>query len=575
VRRAVADGNWSRLATIFSSRHTLQGGFAIATSADGRIVASLQLPAGVVDPGALNSPLSAPSITVGGVQYMIAREPVTASHPSTLIEVGMPVPGALTAKMAALKADSQRYQQLSAERRSLARLYTSYLLLLTLVILFAATWFALFLSKMVTLPIQALVTATQEISRGNLAHRIRVRAKDEIRDLVSSFNRMTGELEAGRAQLEASRQELRDANRELDRRRQYTETLLESIPSAVISVHADHSINRINPAVPRLFGDRTQRAQRLEDLFDNESAQQVDKLLRKSERLGPVAAQIEVVVDGGRTFTAAVTAAPIPSELSDEYAGYVLVLEDLSDVLRIQKIAAWREVAQRIAHEIRNPLTPIALSAQRARRRVEKLTSGSKPDGESLEVIQRCATLIESEVQTLQHLVDEFSMFARFPAPKPVVCDLNEVIQRALCVFDGRLDGVQIHTQFAAVPPLLLDEEGMKRVFVNLIDNAADAMRTSPFREITLSTNCSEGVVETVVADTGAGIKPADKERLFLPYFSTKKRGTGLGLAVVMRIVEEHGGSIRVEENQPVGTRFIIELPVTQPVHTAEGVTVA
>jgi PAS domain S-box-containing protein len=381
---------------------------------------------------------------------------------------------------------------------------------------------------------------------------------------------MAAELETGRAQIEASRQELRVANTELERRRQYTETLLESMPSAVISIQTDYTINRFNTAVLRLFGRRARDAWRLGDLLDRESLDHVQRLLRKSERLGAVAAQIEVSPEGGRPFTAAVTAAPIPSGNSGEYAGYVLVLEDLTDVLRIQKIAAWREVAQRIAHEIRNPLTPIALSAQRTRRRIEKLAPGAPADGESLQVITQCSELIEGEVRTLQHLVDEFSAFARFPAPKPEPCDLNDVIYRALRVFDGRLEGVHIRTSFGTLPPMSLDGEGIKRVFVNLIDNAADAMRQSAFREITITTSCTDGVVEATVADTGEGIQAADKERLFLPYFSTKRRGTGLGLAVVTRIVEEHGGAIRVEENLPVGTRFVLELPVPR---AAEQVT--
>ncbi|MGN6592966.1 MAG: sensor histidine kinase, partial [Terriglobales bacterium] len=239
-------------------------------------------------------------------------------------------------------------------------------------------------------------------------------------------------------------------------------------------------------------------------------------------------------------------------------AGYVLVLEDLTDLLQIQKTAAWREVARRIAHEIKNPLTPIALSAQRIQRR---LLGGSAT--EAAPVIAECAATIEAEVRSLQRLVDEFSAFARFPRAQPVACDLNAIVEQSLRAFDGRLDGIEIRTQLEPdLPPLRLDPEDMKRVFINLIDNAAEALRDSPYRQITLATQQLDGVVEAVVADTGRGLPPGDRQRMFLPYYSTKQRGTGLGLAIAQRIVEDHGGGLRAEDNRPLGARFVVELPL-------------
>ncbi|MGH9467367.1 MAG: sensor histidine kinase, partial [Terriglobales bacterium] len=239
---------------------------------------------------------------------------------------------------------------------------------------------------------------------------------------------------------------------------------------------------------------------------------------------------------------------------------YVLVLEDLTDLLHIQKTAAWREVAQRIAHEIKNPLTPIALCAQRIQRRLAPPEDGA--DGGDAAVIRECASTIESEAHSLQRLVDEFSQFARFPHAQPVECDLNEIIERALRSFDGRLEGIDIRTQLEEhLPRLHLDPEDMKRVFLNLIDNAAEAMRASPYRQLTLATQRVDGTVEAIVADTGHGLPPGDKQNLFLPYYSTKQRGSGLGLAIVQRIVEDNGGTLRVEDNQPLGARFVVELP--------------
>lgn len=552
---------------------TLDGGFVLIVNGSGHTLLSFQSPQGWGDAPRHHHDVP---VTVGNLQYIFGSEQVPHVMPATFVQVAMPVPPQLTEQMSQLESDRVNYARLARERRSLRFLYTGYLLLLTLAILFGATWFALFLSKMVVVPIQALATATQEISRGNLSHRVQIGAKDEIGALVNSFNRMAEELENSRSQIEASRRQLQRANSELETRRRYTETLLENIPSAVLSLDRYHSITRINPAVFRLFGPRPAPPQRLEDLFPADSLRELRHLLRRSERLGAVAGQMEVPVEDGRILTTAVTAASIPGDSGGRrsYSGYVLVFDDLTDLLRVQRVAAWREVARRIAHEIKNPLTPISLSAQRIRRRLERYQAAlpaapavvALPPGEdsTLAVIAECADTINAEVHSLQRLVDEFSAFARFPAARPVPCNLNEVIESALRAFDGRLDGITIRTQLRPLPSLRLDPEDMKRLFINLIDNAAEAMHQSPYREVLVSTSHVDGAVEAVVADTGRGIQPGDKEKLFLPYYSTKGRGTGLGLAIVTKIVEDHGGSIRIEENLPVGARFILELPVPE-----------
>lgn len=576
VIRGLQSGQMGRVrGALALHQSTLDGGFVLIVSGSGHTILSFQSPEGWGDTPHRHHH-DAP-VTVGNLQYIFGSEQVSHVQPATFVQVAMPVPPPLTEQMGQLERDRVNYANLARERRSLRFLYTGYLLLLTLAILFGATWFALFLSKLVIVPIQALATATQEISRGNLSHRVQIRAKDEIGALVHSFNRMAEEMETSRSQIEASRRQLQRANNELETRRRYTETLLENIPSAVLSLDRYHTITRINPAVFRIFGPRTVPPQRLEDLFPADCLRELRHLLRRSERLGAVAGQMEVAVGDGRILTTAVTVASIPSDSAGRrsYSGYVLVFDDLTDLLRIQRVAAWREVARRIAHEIKNPLTPISLSAQRIRRRLDRhqaalpaaasatgpVDAAPENDG-MLTVIGECADTIASEVHSLQRLVDEFSAFARFPAARPVPCDLNDVVESALRAFDGRLDGITIRTQLRSLPALKLDPEDMKRVFINLIDNAAEAVQGCPYREIHLSTSHVDGAVEAVVADTGRGIQPGDKEKLFLPYYSTKGRGTGLGLAIVTKIVEDHGGTIRVEENQPVGARFILELPV-------------
>ncbi|HXR98487.1 MAG TPA: ATP-binding protein [Terriglobales bacterium] len=508
-------------AALSRRRATLAGGFARVFDAAGHALASVNVPP-----------------TARWHEYAISRAPIEGGGE---VAVGMPIPPSITAQLARLAQDRDRYERLNQERRSLRLIYTAYLLLLTLAILFGATWMALYLSRLVTVPIGELAQATDEISRGNLAYRVRVSAHDEIGRLVDSFNSMAQQLQA--------------ANQELDGRRRYTEALLENTPSAVISLGADYSIERVNPAVQRLFGAPAHPT-KLEELFDASSRREIQHLLRKSERWPAATGQIEVE-RSGRQLTLAVTAAAVAAGTRrGRFASYVLVLEDLTDLLRIQKTAAWREVAQRIAHEIKNPLTPIALSAQRIRRRL-------RAQGEDNQaVIEECATTIEAEAHSLQRLVDEFSAFARFPHAKLVASDLNEIIERALRAFDGRLDGIEIRTSFDTLPPLALDAEDMKRVFINLIDNAAEAMHGCPYRQLSLRTQALDGAVEAVVADTGRGLPPGDKQRLLLPYVSTKDRGSGLGLAIALRIVEENGGTLRVEDNTPLGARFIVEWPL-------------
>jgi hypothetical protein len=413
----------------------------------------------------------------------------------------------------------------------------------------------------------ALAEATQEISRGRLDYRIDVSAADEIGDLVRSFNRMAGELEASRRQIDSSTRDLGVANTELDQRRRQTETILESIPTGVLSLDAARRVTHINHALLRIFHpepgrdgtNQILRGASLADVFPAEVLEELEPLLRRAERMGMTTSQMEMQLPHG-PLNVAVTVTTLRHQ--GERSGYVVVCEDLSDLLKAQKQAAWREVARRVAHEIKNPLTPIALSAERIQRHLDRATP---QDPASLGVVRSCAETIAGAVETVRRLVDEFSTLARFPVAKPQPADLNEIVENALSMFNGRLDGIGLHKSLSPdLPKVLADSEAIKRAVANLVDNAAEALQGSMVREIEISTAlvASRDAVEIAVTDTGYGVTRELKEKLFLPYFSTKKRGTGLGLAIVSRIVEDHHGSIRVEENHPVGTRFIVELPV-------------
>jgi two-component system nitrogen regulation sensor histidine kinase NtrY len=568
TRRAFEGHGFSSAVEVFR-RHepTLQGGFVVALE-NGVSEASFGVPAPwpVLKeklPLAQAAAGQSAHFTWEQTEYAVGSAPVGKNG---MILVAMPMPAEFSKTVNQIQASQQRYLQLSRERRHVRQTYMGLLLLLTMMVLFISTWLALFLSKLVTRPLSALAEATQEISRGRLDYRIDVNSADEIGDVVRSFNRMAEELETSRRQIEASSRDASAANAELDQRRRQMETILESIPTGVLSVDASRRVTHANQALLRMFHpdsfaerERMLRGARLADVFLPEVLQDLEPLLRRADRMGMTTSQMEMPLQR-TSLNVAVTVATLRHQ--DERSGYVLVFEDLSDLLKAQKQAAWREVARRVAHEIKNPLTPIALSAERIQRHLERATPS---DPASLEVIRTCAQTIAGAVETVRRLVDEFSTLARFPASSPHPADINEVIESALTMFNGRLDGIGLHKSLAPdLPKVMADTEAMKRAVANLVDNAAEAMQNSLVREIQISTSlvASRDAVEIMVADTGHGVTRELKEKLFLPYFSTRKRGTGLGLAIVSRVVEEHHGSIRVEENQPVGARFIVELPV-------------
>jgi nitrogen fixation/metabolism regulation signal transduction histidine kinase len=554
------------------SEVSLQGGFAFAL-VDGNAEASFHAPQGwplLKDslPIGAAAPGHAKEFDVLGQSYVLGRAGVGNNGQ---ILVAMPLPARYSATLRDIEHSQQQYQDLRLQRRRLRRTYMGYLLLLTVAVLFASTWLALYLSKMVTRPLVALAEATEEISRGKLDYRVDVEGGTEIGQLVNSFNRMAADLEASRSKIEASSQQLAEVNAQLERRNRHIETILESIPTGVLSLNSSRRVIQMNPAGRRLLrlGENSPIAQQsLADLFPAEVAADLEHQLRKADRMGTTTTQMELVMTWANLNVAVTVASLDPpvgaNGTARQRMGYVVVLEDLSDLLRAQKQTAWREVARRIAHEIKNPLTPIALSAERIRRHLER---GAAPDPTSLLVVRNCAEAIGSSVETVRTLVDEFSALARFPASRPLPSDLNSIVDSALVMFEGRLDGIRLSKVLAANLPLVLaDPDGIKRAIANLVDNAAEAMHDSLLKEIQISTTVvgQRDSVEIVVADTGHGVTPEVKEKLFLPYFSTKRRGTGLGLAIVSRIVEDHQGSIRVEENSPVGTRFIVELPVAQ-----------
>ena len=482
----------------------------------------------------------------------------------TLVVARM-VPGDFLQRYEDIEAQTKIYTQLHDNLPEYKRTILAGLGLITLLLLFATTWVALFLAKQVTVPIQALAEGTGEVSRGNFDHRIALLARDELGTLIRSFNKMTAQLGEGRTQINEFTRHLEHAVEEGERRRKLMETILENIPTGVVSLSEAGDIVRVNSAAATILGDYARTARSLQELLGEEAARAVMHLMRRSLRMGAASREIEIAT-GGRLIRAAVTVSSLGPRRSNP--GFIVAIDDLTELLRAQKAAAWQEVAQRIAHEIKNPLTPIQLSAQRMLRYLDRNgAAGSDRATEFEQMAAQCAGLIEREVQTLESLVEEFSQFARFPSARLAPADVNAIVASAAQLFEGRLDGVTIHTKYEPdLPPVKADEELMRRVIANLIDNAAEAMEGTKVRILTVTTHLrSDGdAIEIVVADSGHGISPQDKERLFLPHFSTKERGTGLGLAIASRIVAEHNGTIRVEDNLPTGTRFVIRFPAME-----------
>jgi two-component system nitrogen regulation sensor histidine kinase NtrY len=461
------------------------------------------------------------------------------------VTAGAVLPLDPSVKETAIQRFMDEQKHLSTHKKFYGDTYFLLLCLLTLFVLFFAAWSAQILSRQISIPISALLGAAHEVRRGDLSYRIQVSAIDELATLVRAFNAMTSELEGNARELEA--------------RRQFTEAILESIPTGVISVSPDERIERVNRALRGIFSDEVVRsAHKLSDLFPPDELAEIRYVLNRARRTGAAACQLDLT-RASSVLHLAVTVASL-----EEQRGFVMVLEDTSDLMRAQKSAAWHEIARRIAHEIKNPLTPISLCADRIARQLPRLPL--RP--ESRAILEECTQTIQGEVETVKSLVDEFSRFSRFPAAQMAPTNLNEIVESAMAVFAGRLDGISTRVNLQPdLPLIMLDREQIKRVIVNLVDNAAEAMRESPVRVLRVATSqTSSDIVELSITDTGPGVSAADKEKLFLPYFSTKGRGTGLGLAIVSHIVNEHRASVRLEDNRPAGARFVVEFNAIAPV---------
>jgi len=465
--------------------------------------------------------------------------------------------GDLAARSRRMTQAFENYNQLRVLKRPLTGVYLSFFLMVTLMILVGAIWMGLYLAKRITRPVQMLAAAAREIGAGRLDQRIEPQSNDEFGSLTEAFNAMARELASGRRKVDRSTIELERKHREVEGRRRYIETILERITTGVVSVDATGAITTINGAAGRLLSlDRTIVGQPARAVFDRADLRPLGALVAGAGRAKAEPAVQEIALPReGQELHLAVVAPALEGE-SGAPEGVLLVLDDVTPLIRAQKVAAWREVARRLAHEIKNPLTPIQLSAERLRRHFADAPPGARA------LVEECTSTIVGEVESLKGLVDEFSQFARMPSPRTVPTDLHQLIADTLALYEGIFTDVRIEHRFGADVPLVrLDSEQVRRVIINLVDNAIEATERRGHIVVETQRDAANNIVRVFVADDGPGIPPVEREKLFLPYYSTKRRGSGLGLAIVRRIIAEHGGSIDVGDNVPRGTRFTIELP--------------
>jgi len=566
-----------------SHRVTLDGGFAVVYDKDRREVAGFQAPLdsspaslvtwfgdqnkeGTLLQGSLSQILLPAAqrsdenvLRVAGREYALG---MSATASGAVVVVALPVPQGLSQTTGQIRSGVAEYRQLLRSRNRIRTALTLLLLVIVVLVFYCSMWLARFLSKQITRPVEALADAMDEIAAGKYEHRVSAPATGEMADLVRSFNNMAADLDASRKTAVSAQAQLTAANRAVEERRRELETIVETIPSGVVTLDDAGRVLQANRAFAALMGLQENGAlagKKIDSLLPAECAGDLAGVIRRGHRMGSASTEVEFNARG-RVVHLAITSARL--DLGRGQTGSVLVVEDTTELLRAQRQLAWKEVAQQVAHEIKNPLTPIALCAERIGRHLDRAQANSP------NIIRKCSEVILGCVDTLRTLVDQFASLAQFPVPQPRACSMNQIVEDALALFGGRLEGIAVERDLdPGLPAVMADPESLRRALANLIDNAAEAMQGSLLRVLRVSTAFSEdgAAAEVTVSDTGHGLNDEIRERLFLPYHSTKHRGTGLGLSIAAKIVQEHGGSIRAEPNMPKGARFVVRLPLMEP----------
>jgi two-component system nitrogen regulation sensor histidine kinase NtrY len=477
-----------------------------------------------------------------------------------VVVVNYYVPYSLVSKMKEISASYQEYRQLKILKNPIKTWYILTLFLITAVIVFLAIWFGVYLAKSLTIPIQELAEATRQVADGNLNIHLGEQGADEIGILIASFNKMTEDLRSHQLALRNSHEEVMRSNLELEQRRRYMETVLKNVTAGVISIDKEGALTTVNTSAERLLRIHASEVmgRNFRDVLRSQHLDIVKAMLRDMvmAKQDSISKQVTMPLKGAE-LTLFLNLTVLRDE-NGEFMGTVVVFDDMTQLIKAQRMAAWREVARRIAHEIKNPLTPIQLSAQRLRKRYLHRFS------EDEKVFDECTETIVRSVDELKTLVDEFSKFARMPTAQLKANNLNDIIREAQTLYQEAHRAIIFSFRADETLPLLqLDRDQIKRMIINLLDNAVAAVEEEGTIDIESRYDKELRMATCIISDSGHGIAPEDRSRLFEPYFSTKKTGTGLGLAIVNNIVSDHHGFIRIKDNTPKGTKFIIELPVT------------
>ncbi len=490
--------------------------------------------------------------TVGAVPFGVKPPQAQA-----FLVITVMIPQYLSENMASISRGFEEYQQIKMLKKPIRASYFITISIVALLVVFCAVWFGFYIAKSISIPIKELAEGTRRVAEGDLSFQIAPAGDDEIGSLVDSFNKMTHDLRLNRSQLELSSQKLREQNLEIEEKRRYMEIVLKNISTGVVTLDAGGFLTTINTSAGKMLNIAADQivGKNYARLLRTPHLQMANELVKefKGVRKESVTMPIRVTIEGRpRSFILHINS--LKNDIG-RHIGIVVVFDDLTELEKAQRIAAWREVARRIAHEVKNPLTPISLSAQRLKRRYSRVVQDP--------VFDECTQMIIDHVDIIRNLVNEFSVFARFPSANPGPAELSPIIEETIALFREGYPGVRFEfRKDGVIPTLRLDRQQIKQCMINLVDNAIASIHAQG--DITIAISCQEGgkKVRIEVADNGAGISNEDKLRLFDPDFSTKPTGMGLGLAIVNSIVMDHHGTIRAEDNHPQGARFIIELPI-------------
>lgn len=489
--------------------------------------------------------------TIGTIPYGAKVAEATGYVVLTIL-----IPPELYENLESISRGFEEYQQIKLYKKPIQLTYYISLSIVALLVLFCAIWFGFYLAKTISIPIKELAEGTRRVAEGDLGFTIGSVADDEIGSLVNSFNQMTKDLRTGREQLELSARMLKEQNIEIEEKRHYIEFVLKSVSAGVVTLDANGMVSTINKSAEKMLDVNAEEVlyKSFNTLLKVQNQDLADEIMTNLSfaRNTTIEVPLKLIVQGRpRSFLVTVS---VLKDDAGQHMGIAMVFDDLTEMEKGQRMAAWREVARRIAHEVKNPLTPITLSAQRLKRKYSK--SLNEP------VFDECTQTIIDHVDSIRNLVNEFSSFARFPSANPKPCAILPIVDETIALYREGHPNIEFEAHNTGdIPPLNLDRQQIKQAFINLIDNAISAIKKEGVISFAITYDSILKRTRIEVADNGSGINNQDKTRLFEPNFSTKKTGMGLGLTIVSTIIADHHGFISVQDNVPRGAKFVIELP--------------